>query len=262
MTDNAYEARQAARRKRYLSRADNARTEAVGQFQRSRDLTAGIPMGQPVLIGHHSEKRHRRTLERSDTAIRRGIEAENKAKHYAGKAAGVGKAGISSDDPDAPDKLRERIAELEAKQERMKAANKALRSGDEGAQAQKLAEMGYSVAMIGELMSPDYAGRRGYPSYSLTNNNANVRRLKERLERLEVAREAESVEYEVGGVTIVENVEENRLQMFFPGKPSAEVRSRLKSRGFRWSRANEAWQRHLSNAARYVAREIAEGLEG
>ena len=58
------------------------------------------------------------------------------------------------------------------------------------------------------------------------------------------------------GVTVVENVDDNRLQLFFPGKPTAEKRAALKRCGFRWAPSVGAWQRQLNNAARYAAREL------
>jgi hypothetical protein len=47
------------------------------------------------------------------------------------------------------------------------------------------------------------------------------------------------------------------VQLIFPGKPSDEIRARLKSNGFRWSPTAGAWQRMPSAWAWQVAREIA-----
>ena len=54
----------------------------------------------------------------------------------------------------------------------------------------------------------------------------------------------------------VENVEENRLQLFYPGKPSEGVRTKLKHNGFRWSPTTGAWQRRLNNNARWAAENV------
>jgi hypothetical protein len=70
-----------------------------------------------------------------------------------------------------------------------------------------------------------------YPSWSLTNNNAKIRRPKERLEGLKAKQADQTTDTEMNGVRIVDNVEEKRLQMFFPGKPSETVRSELKRNG-------------------------------
>jgi len=63
-----------------------------------------------------------------------------------------------------------------------------------------------------------------------------------------------------GRIILRENVEANRLQLLFPGKPDEETRKRLKRHGFRWAPSEGAWQRQLTNAARYAAQEVLEGL--
>lgn len=272
-----YQERQEARKARYLERAERARTESASQFQRSHDATAGIPFGQPILVGHHSEGRHRAALRRSDNAIRKSIDADSRASHYETKAAGVGKAGISSDDPEAVAKIKAKIAKLEAMQELMRGANKAIRAAykhgiREDGPAENIATLQsallkatgkeWNEAETRALLAPDFAGRRGFASYQLTNNNANTRRLKERLKTLEASQDAEHVETQHDGFQVVENIEENRVQITFPGKPDAETRTLLKRHGFRWSRYNMAWQRHLNTAGRYAAQQVTEKLEG
>ena len=54
-------------------------------------------------------------------------------------------------------------------------------------------------------------------------------------------------EYTIGEVRIIENTEANRLQVFFPEKPSEEVRKELKSNGFRWASIAVCWQSYLND---------------
>jgi hypothetical protein len=108
-----------------------------------------------------------------------------------------------------------------------------------------------------ELLNPQFSYQGvGFPAYSLQNNNANIRRAKQRLEELERQEEEETKEEVFGDVRIVQNVEDNRVQIFFPGKPDEETRSQLKRKGFRWSRFGGCWQRHLSYAAYVEAKLI------
>jgi len=65
----------------------------------------------------------------------------------------------------------------------------------------------------------------------------------------------------IGEIRVHENVEENQLQLFFPSKPSQEVRELLKSCGFHWSDFNKAWQRQLNNAARWTLESIKTKLQ-
>ena len=96
-----------------------------------------------------------------------------------------------------------------------------------------------------------------YAPYRLTNNNGNIRRIKQRIADLEKLSDLETTTKKIGEIEIIQNVEENRTQAFFPGKPSAEIRTKLKQNGFRWSRYNGCWQRHLSRYANDVAEQIA-----
>ena len=47
---------------KYQVWAGSAETQAETASRRAFSLVEGIPMGQPILVGHHSEKRHRKTL--------------------------------------------------------------------------------------------------------------------------------------------------------------------------------------------------------
>lgn len=81
-----FQDRAEARAERREEWADKARERADHSFGHSRALLDPIPMGQPILVGHHSERRHRRTLERADNAMRRGCEAVKLAEHHEHRA--------------------------------------------------------------------------------------------------------------------------------------------------------------------------------
>lgn len=74
-----YEERQKARRERLEEGAERAEQESARRFQGARDSVAGIPPGQPILVGHHSEGRHGAALRRHDQNMRKGVEAGKKA---------------------------------------------------------------------------------------------------------------------------------------------------------------------------------------
>lgn len=115
-----------------------------------------------------------------------------------------------------------------------------------------------------DYREPDFCGRVGYPDYALTNNNANIKRTKSRLESLKKEKSRETSENEVAdlpGVTIKENVEEMRLQLFFEGKPEPEVRDILKRQAFKWSPRNGCWQRQLTNNARWAVKQAIEEIK-
>lgn len=144
-----------------------------------------------------------------------------------------GREIIKSDDERAIEKLEEKLEDMKKLQEDMKAANKALRLKDKEAGNDQLREMGYSEESIEELRKPDYLGRVGYPNFQLSNNNANIHRVEERLKRLKAVKERGSSEQEYKTFKVVENTEAMRYQIIFDGKPDAEIRTLLKSNGFK-----------------------------
>lgn len=172
-----------------------------------------------------------------------------------------GKEVIKSDDERAIEKLEEKLEDLKSTQERMKAANKAIRMKDTEAGNDLLREMGYSEEAIKQLREPDYCGRIGYPSYLLTNNNANIHRVEERLKRLKAVKEKGSSEQDYGTFKVVENTEAMRYQIIFDGKPDAEVRTLLKSNGFKWAPSQGAWQRQITTNGKYALNSVIEKLK-
>ena len=212
-----YEEKRQARIERLKGRADKAHSEASQAGQCAQELASQIPFGQPILVGHHSEGMHRRHVKKIEGAMDKSVAADDKAKYYEGRvAAAENNRAISGDDPDALQKLEAKLADLERLQTTMREANKAIRKNDDD----RLRELGLSDEQIGKLKEPDFCGRIGFPDYALTNNNANIKRVKKRVEEMKAREGQETREWELaGGVTLIDNVEANRVQLVFPGKP-------------------------------------------
>jgi len=254
MDRETYEAKKQARIDRLRKAADKAEQESQSRFDTADKMASAIPFGQPILVGHHSEAKDRRYRDRIHTNMRKGIDAQDKAADLRSRAdAAESNRAIFSDDPDASEKLEAKVERLEKRQEMMKSANRLARKGDRDG----LTAMGFSDANIDQLLTPEY-GRVGFPSYLLTNNNANIRRITQRIAQIAAHADDQTSEFHVGPVRIVDSVDDNRLQIFFPDKPSAEVRTALKRSGFRWAPSIGAWQRHRSHQASYEARRIVE----
>lgn len=222
-----------------------------------------IPMGQPILVGHHSERGHRSLLNKADNAMRRSCEADKKADYYANKADSIENGtAISSDNPDAVQLLREKLAGLEKNQELMKACNKIIKSKKipDAEKVTQLVVLGLKESTAVEIMQPVY-GRLGLPGWKLSNNNANIRTVKQRIEHLEKLAAIETTEEVINGVTLKVSAEDNRVQLFFNGKPSEEIRKNLKGAGFHWSPYVGAWMRQISNYAIYQAKQILNSLQ-
>ena len=247
-----YAERKEARIDRLESRAAKAQAEGTTAYNAAHSIMDHIPPGQPILVGHHSEKLHRRDLDQIDRNMRKSVEADRKASYYASRAeAAASNTAISSDDPDALEKLEAKLAKLQAAQEEDKALNAYYRkhktvkgfpgiSDEEAAQADK------------ELSEMREAIRRPVPSYHLSNRNAEITRLKKRIESLRQVDKMEHVEIEFDGGVIVTNEEINRVQIIFDAKPDEAIRRELKSWGFRWSPREGAWQ--AQRTPRYLHR--------
>jgi len=252
----AYQTRVQSRLERMHAAADAARTDATRDLRRAEQMASIIPFGQPILKGHHSEKWDTSYRNRIDRTWRRGFEKLQRAKDLEQKAASAENHDvISSDDPQAILKLQAKITAAEAEQAHMKQTNAALRKvmrlpAEQRAPA-LIEHLHISQQTADKLLQGDYRGRVGYPDYQLTNNNANIRRMKQRLSELQaqVQRAASQPEQETyGDVTLIRDTTDNRIRLQFPGKPDAESITLLKRHGFHWSPSNDAWQRQLSSA--------------
>ena len=158
-------------------------------------------------------------------------------------------APIKSSDSNAVERLEAKIASCRKLQETMKAANAIIRKakGDKEKARAGLLEMGLSERNARDILTPDFCGRIGFPSYQLTNNNAEIRRLEGRLRKVKIAKETAPEETETeSGIRVEKVPSENRIRLFFPYKPDEEVRSMLKRNGFRWSPRLKAWQAYIN----------------
>lgn len=176
----------------------------------------------------------------------------------------VGMGGIMSDDKDAIAKLTAKLEKMEALQAKMRAANAYYRKhktldGCPDLGAVEIETL--KAAMKDSILYGDVP----FAPYELSNNNANIRRVKERIAQLEkekqrAAENADAEPIQGDGYRLVENAEIGRIQFLFDSKPDDETRALLKSHGFRWAPSESAWQRMLNDNGRYAAKQIMAAL--
>ena len=219
-------------------------------YDQAHRMADVIPFGQPILVGHYSEKRDRNYRDRIGRTFERASETADKAKHYAEKADRLeNSTTISSDDPDAIEALQAKLVKCQAFQERAKNINKIIRKKTTDDQkVTELIALNLPESIAREYLKPDFAGRIGVPVYELTNNNANMKRIKDRIALIERQRNDKETVIEVGDITITDSPTENRVLIEFPGIPEESLRHYLKSCGFRWSPSNMAWQAYRTAA--------------
>ena len=164
------------------------------------------------------------------------------------KIRSTGMGGISADDPAAIEKLQKKLDGLERSQLIMKEVNAYYRKHGklDGCALLSPDQIEKLKASIASSWRSD---PRPFESYQLTNNNAEIRRVKARIEQLSKQAQREFSGWEFDGGRVEMNREDNRLQVFFDGKPDADTRAELKSSGFRWAPSVGAWQRQLTDNA-------------
>lgn len=160
----------------------------------------------------------------------------------------IGTGGIQAGDEKALVKLAAKLEDLQDLQETMKEVNAYYRKNRtlEGCPAisQEQAER-----LKSDMASQWHIEDKPYPGWALSNNNAEIHRVKARITEIEAIKAEGDSEKEVEGVEglrVVEDTEIMRIQLIFDGKPEAAVRDILKENGFRWAPSQGAWQRQLN----------------
>jgi len=197
---NSYEQKQALKLERYSELAEKNKERSEAAYASSKAIADNIPFGQPILVGHHSEARHRRDAKRIHNGFAKSFELADKAEYYANKVKKIENSNvISSDDPEAVQKLKDKLEGLYKYREDLKAQKKA----------------GTPVA-----------------SYQFSNLSGNIVTVKKRIAYLEAQAATPELDLEINGTRVWVDKEENRLKIEFTGIPSAEIRQELKSNGF------------------------------
>ena len=168
------------------------------------------------------------------------------------KIRSTGMGGISADDPQVVQKLEKKLESLEKSQETMKAVNAYYRKhktldGCPHLSPEQLEKLKADMASSWHL------GDKPFATWALSNNSAEIRRVKDRIKSISQQKEIGFVGWEFDGGKVEANTEANRLQIFFEDKPDEATREALKSNGFRWSPKAGAWQRQLTSNAYYAA---------
>lgn len=254
---NVYKEKQAARKARYEARAAAAAAESTERANLSHKMASAIPFGQPV----HGP-RDRSYRDKIGKQMGKAVEASRKAAYWQRKTEAVGLGGISSDDPDAVKKLTAKLEERTEKQEYMKAVNAALRLKDTAKGDARLAALGMGPDEVAARRKPNEFGRIGvFSRWMLSNNSAEIRRLKQRIKDLRKAQEREDAVEDVETDLYTYRAKENRVQFVFDGKPEPAVRGILKRYAFRWSPSRGAWVRQATANGIYAAKCVRKELD-
>ena len=161
------------------ARAEAARAEGTQQLE-------AIPLGQPILRGHHSEKRDRNYRQRAVNKLSSAHEDNRKATQMRDRANTIDAAAakaIYSDDPDPAQLLTEKITALEEQRSRITAFNASCRKG---APDPSLLDPRQQRDLLDTIaLTPYNLGKGGqFPTYVLSNISGRLSKLRKRLAQL------------------------------------------------------------------------------
>ena len=223
----------------------------AANMNKGYEITARVPS---IMIAGGSNFPVRKK-EKQNAAADKNMEEYREIQGLLDKIRSTGMGGISADDPNAVSKLESKLAKLEQAQETMKAVNAYYRKNKTLDGCPHLSPE--QIEKLKASMSGSYrANPKPFESYQLSNNNAEIRRLKNRITALTRRKELGYVGWEFDGGRVEANTADNRLQIFFDEKPDKEIREELKGNGFRYAPSAEAWQRQLNDNAIYAADRI------
>ena len=163
---------------------------------------------------------------------------------------------ILSKNQDAVELLEEKIAKLEEEHKQKLYWNKYYKKNGTLKGAEGLGDKQIEIVEDFVRRNPSFA------PFSVTNDTANIRRYKQRLEKMKAAKatgtkiEAVNDENNNELFKVVKNTELMRLQLIFTDKPNDEVRTILKKNSFRWSPKNNAWQRQLTENGMFALKRV------
>jgi hypothetical protein len=159
---------------------------------------------------------------------------------------------ISASDPQVAEKLAAKLEACKEQQGHMKDVNAYFRKhetckGYPGMPEPRAAELDVRVQNAYSWE------KQPYPSWMLSNNNAEIKRLERRISEITHNREVGFSGWGFEGGYVEANTDMDRLQLFFDEKPGESQRTSLKASGFKWAPSQGAWQRQLTGNAIHAA---------
>ena len=157
------------------------------------------------------------------------------------------------------ERLQSKLDTLTELHEKMKAANKIVRSKKmvEAEQIDELVALGLNEQQAIEILKPTERWQSvGFPTYQLQNNLAKIKATQEAIERHKAMADAEDKEITFNGGRVVVCNSDERMRFYFDEIPSVEVRNLMKRNAFKWSPKNGAWQRQLTANCKFDTKRI------
>ena len=192
-----------------------------------------------------SQKNIAKQLKLSVMTVHRYVKKFNDIEYARGGAIRSGEAGSLK-------ALEDKLAYLIDRQEKMKLVNKAYKAYKNNPDSlSKFKELTESDIHLIKTFVPQYSWETTpYQKYQLSNNNQNMATVRKRIEdekRLDEKRQGGNRKYVFDLGTITADVDNNKWIIYYDSIPDASIRSKIKSRGFKWSPTQyDAWIRNYN----------------
>ncbi len=244
--DSNYQEKREAKQARYEELAAKNHELANQQFKEAIKMGEVIPFGQPILVGHHSEKGDRNYRKKIDRKMEKSFETNDKAKHYDSKVHSMKHNGaISRDDPEAIQKLLAKIEKEKLTHKTAKDKRKDFRDRKE--------------ELIKEMGDREYHQKYYLLEAYMTGATVEIKRCQGRIAEIQELEKADDIDETINGVKLY--TAEARIRIEFGYKPDEETRTKLKKNGFRWSPYNQVWQAYIKQWNIDFARKLLEELK-
>jgi len=169
---------------------------------------------------------------------------------------------IMAGDADAATRLREKIDRLEAKQGLWRAINKAHQNFQRRPASLDAADLPEPVKKLIREYEPPYSWEpHPIAPHQLSNLAKEIQRCRKRLAQVDAQQAEPAAEVEGDRARLEDSPSDNRVRLFFPGKPDDGVRQRLRAAAFLWTPTLGCWQAYRNPRSLAAAKDFA-GIVG
>lgn len=260
MTPEEYAAKREARYNRLIAAAEKAEKESTAAWNQARSMAEVIPFGQPILIGHHSERRDRNYRARIESKHRRGYELHQRAEELRSRAeAAQNNNAIFTEDPEAAAKLGDKVSILIEVQERYKAINAAHKKYLKNPASLDACDLTDAEKEIIRNYVPTYSWTpHPIAPFTLTNLSAQIRTAKKRAAQVEKQQAIPDKDETIDTIRIEWRPSENRIRVIYPARVDLATFKKLRQHGYKAMKETGHFSAYYNNNAAWYIKELRE----
>jgi len=243
-----------AKKNYYSEKAEELQSQSIDKCNEALEMSKIIPFGQPIHIGHHSEKSDRNYRKRIDNKMGQSVLLQKKSDYYSNKAQ-INDTSIHSLDEKADEKIQNKINQLTLELERMKFLNKIFKKITNRDEFEDFINSSTNSKedILAVFEQREYTLKFHEPktyiypfTFSITNTGAEIRRLKKRLKIIKLQDERPCFSFSNSFAEIKE--EDSRFNIYFKSIPNEETRTKLKKEAMKWSPSRKSWTRQITTS--------------